>query len=139
MDSAGTFSANGKNCGYGRTCSPAYPVRGICPEGWHLPDTTEWNSLFSSVGGKSIAGTILKSTSGWRAGGNGTGDYGFAALPAGYYSYDNFYFEGDYANFWCAAEGDGNYCGIFLDYDKEDAYLSNGDKDTGFSVRCLQD
>lgn len=139
MDSAGTFSANGKNCGYGRTCSPAYPVRGICPEGWHLPDTTEWNSLFSSVGGKSIAGTILKSTSGWRAGGNGTDDYGFAALPAGYYSYDNFYYEGDYANFWCAAEGDGNYCGIFLDYDKEDAYLSNGDKDTGFSVRCLKD
>ena len=45
MDSAGTFSTSGKGCGYNRTCSPTYPVRGICPEGWHLPTETEWKSL----------------------------------------------------------------------------------------------
>ena len=37
MDSAGFFSTNGLGCGNGLTCSPEYPVRGICPEGWHLP------------------------------------------------------------------------------------------------------
>ena len=25
------------------------PHRGICPEGWHVPDTTEWNHLVNSV------------------------------------------------------------------------------------------
>ena len=31
MDSVGTWSKNGKGCGYGLTCSPIYPVRGVCP------------------------------------------------------------------------------------------------------------
>ena len=26
-------------CGYGVNCSPTLPVQGICPRGWHLPDT----------------------------------------------------------------------------------------------------
>ena len=25
------------------------PRRGICPSGWHIPDTTEWRSLFNAV------------------------------------------------------------------------------------------
>ena len=33
MDSVGIWSTNGKGCGYGTTCSPTYPVRGVCPEG----------------------------------------------------------------------------------------------------------
>ena len=47
MDSVGSWSANGKGCGYGKTCSPTYPVRGVCPEGWHLPTQTEWNKKSS--------------------------------------------------------------------------------------------
>ncbi len=95
MDSVGTLTTNGKGCGDKKTCSPTYPVRGICPEGWHLPDTTEWKTLFSAVGGVEDeyyakewngAGTALKSTSGWSeyAGesGNGTDALGFSALPA---------------------------------------------------------
>ena len=65
MDSAGTWSANGKGCGYNKTCSPTYPVRGVCPDGWHLPTQAEWNTLFTAVGGSSTAGKMLKSTSGW--------------------------------------------------------------------------
>ena len=83
MDSVGTWSTNGKGCGYGTTCSPTYPVRGICPEGWHLPDTTEWHTLFTAVGGRLTAGRMLKSTSGWISGGYGSDAYAFSALPAG--------------------------------------------------------
>ena len=57
MDSVGTWSTNGKDCGYGVQCTPIYPVRGICPEGWHLPDKAEWNTLFTAVGGASTAGS----------------------------------------------------------------------------------
>lgn len=46
MDSAGVYSSNGKGCGYKVDCAPHYPVRGICPDGWHIPDTTALNELF---------------------------------------------------------------------------------------------
>lgn len=45
MDSVAVFSENGKGCDYVKTCSASKPVRGVCPEGWHLPDTTEWNAF----------------------------------------------------------------------------------------------
>lgn len=143
MDSAGTFSTNGKNCGYGKTCSPTYPVRGICPEGWHLPDTTEWNTLFAAVGGKSTAGKMLKSQTGWSAYSGITNEdaYGFAALPAGSrYNNGFFYYVGDNAYFWSATQdsGDGAY-GMYLDYCYDYANLHDFYKYFGFSVRCLQD
>ena len=55
-----------------------------CPVGWHLPDTTEWNTLFATVGGIESAGKVLKFTEGWRNGGNGTDEYGFSAIPVGF-------------------------------------------------------
>ena len=82
MDSAGVFGDGGKGCGYDVTCSAKEPVRGICPEGWHLPSDAEWETLFTAGGGVDLAGTKLKSKSGWYSG-NGTDDYGFSVLPAG--------------------------------------------------------
>ena len=145
MDSVGTWSANGKGCGYRSTCTPTYPVRGICPEGWHLPDTTEWRSLFTAVGGFSTAGKMLKSTSGWNDysgwDGNGTDAYAFSALPAGNRGYDgNFHGEGNYAFFWSSTEDNsGNACRMYLGYSYDGAGLDNDGKDIGFSVRCLMD
>lgn len=83
MDSVGTWSTDGKGCGYYGECSPSYPVRGICPEGWHLPSKAERNTLFTAVGEKSTAGKVLKSTSGWNSSGYGLDAFGFSALPAG--------------------------------------------------------
>ena len=140
MDSVGEWSTNGKGCGYGKTCSPTYPVRGICPEGWHLPDTTEWHTLFTAVGGQSTAGKMLKSTSGWNSSDNGTDAYSFSALPAGYrYSYGNFILEGSFASFWSSSESysRGAYR-MALDYN-DNAFLDGDYKDLGFSVRCVQD
>jgi len=47
MDTAGYFSAEAKDCGYGIDCSSLTHARGICPKGWHLPDSTEWESLLA--------------------------------------------------------------------------------------------
>ncbi len=44
MDSAAVFGDGGKGCGYGVKCTPTYPVRGACPEGWHLPSNAEWDT-----------------------------------------------------------------------------------------------
>lgn len=141
MDSAGTWSTGGKGCGYNKACTPIYPVRGICPEGWHLPTEAEWKTLFVAVGGQSTAGKMLKSTTDWNKDHNGTGAYSFAALPAGYYQ--GYYSgEGSVAQFWCASESDGNNAlyphYVYLMDILNDARLTfNGD--LGRSVRCLQD
>ena len=141
MDSVGTWSANGKGCGYIKTCSPTYPVRGICPEGWHLPTQTEWNTLFTAVGGSSTAGEVLKSTSGWNSSGNGSDTYSFSALPAGNRGNNGgFDYEGIYALFWSSTENNRNNAyNMYLYYYYGDADLSNRIKDYGFSVRCVKD
>ena len=141
MDSVGMWSTNGKGCGYNNLCSPTYPVRGICPEGWHLPMQTEWNTLLAAVGGSSTAGKMLKSTSGWNNSGNGVDAYSFSVLPAGYRGYHgNYYYEGGDALFWSSTEYDGGYAyGRYLNYDSDYAYQKFYDKDYGFSVRCVKD
>ena len=83
MDSAGVFTNRGKGCGRGKTCTPSYTVRGICPEGWHLPDTTEWNALLKAIGGETGSAKKLKASNSWTTGYTGTDDYGFSALPTG--------------------------------------------------------
>ena len=76
MDSAGLYSIDGLDCGYGKTCNAANRVRGICPEGWHLPSKTEWESLVNILvdatdyylegkDGASFVGLYLKSFDGW--------------------------------------------------------------------------
>ena len=81
MDSIGTFTANGKNCGFGAICSPAQPTRGICPDGWHLPSKADWDMLrMVASGSESIelpfgaserAGDALRSKTGWKDDKNG--------------------------------------------------------------------
>jgi uncharacterized protein (TIGR02145 family) len=68
----------------------------LLPDGWHVPSTTEWDNLANEIGGASSGGTKLKAldnsvTSNWPSNWNGTNDYGFSALPAGYYGgvFDN--------------------------------------------------
>jgi len=149
MDSVGTWSTNGKGCGYDKTCSPTYPVRGVCPEGWHLPTQAEWNALIAAVAeGKSTAGKILKSTSGWndndRKSGNGTDAYAFSVLPAGRrYEDGAFYDEGRGASFWSSTQCTGFTAWIlYLDFRYDDvgySFKGAGYMDGGFSVRCVKD
>ena len=141
MDSVGTWSTNGMGCGYYMECSPTNPVRGICPEGWHLPDITEWNALFNAVGGKRTAGIMLKSTEGWISNGNGSDAYSFSALPAGGRYYDgNDNDEGNNTYFWSSTElNSGTAYYVHLYYGNDGAYLIDLYKYDGFSVRCLKD
>ena len=150
MDSVGEWSTNDKGCGFDVVCSPTYPVRGVCPEGWHLPTVAEFKALFTAVGGTQDAknevlwnnvGKMLKSISGWKSSGNGTDAYAFSALPAGIkYNDRNFSFEGYLAYFWSSTEYDSyNAYYMYLDSNDDDVYLGNRYKNYGFSVRCVKD
>ena len=142
MDSVGTWSTNGKGCGYNnKTCSPTYPVRGVCPEGWHLPTMAEFETLFTAVGGQSTAGNVLKSKSGWNSSGNGTDTFAFSALPAGTRNLSGDYnTEGDVAIFWSSTEEESNSAyRMSLRYDRDAASLAHTYKFAVYSVRCLKD
>ena len=56
----------------------------VCPDGWHLPNQAEWNTLIEFVGDSATAGKFLKATNTWSDKGHykdGTDDFGFTALP----------------------------------------------------------
>jgi uncharacterized protein (TIGR02145 family) len=53
----------------------------ICPVGWHVPSDADWTTLETYLGGSSIAGGKLKSTTGWYSPNTGaTNESGFSAL-----------------------------------------------------------
>lgn len=147
-----------QDCGDGKICTLPAKVQGICPTGWHLPNETEWKTLFTAVGSivagsysdahyHSAAGKMLKSTSGWkdyelegRKNGNGMDAFGFSALPAGdRYLAGDFSDEGKYAHFWCSAELNRYHaCDLDLYYGNS-ATLEYSYKSSAYSVRCVKD
>ena len=139
MDSASVYSTNSSGCGYAKTCSSTPPVRGICPEGWHLPSSSEWNTLYSTIDSSSYAMQAMGCENWTYA----TDAFGFSVLPAGYY-YNKYTNQVDSeAYFWTATENGNNfayYWGVF----KTSAALflkpyDNYTKGFGRSVRCLKD
>lgn len=150
IDSAGVYSKNGKDCGYNVSCSPNYPIQGICPKGWHIPDTTEINSLFSAIGGTSKAGNKLKSSSGWPhnfvcTNGNGIDSYGFTVLPA-CYQFDNGQFSTttNYATFWTsmtskALKTHAYYIAFAACSDNASIAWNDFNKNYKMTIRCIKD
>ena len=135
-----------EECGYDFTCGLSGMVRGVCPEGWHLPDTTELYKLFAAVGGRLKAGKMLKSQTDWYDEGDGTDVYGFSALPAGCRN-NKGYFDSDgfSAFFWSATENDApsgyvnSAYSMYLNFNYEKASFLIDVKSNAFSVRCIQD
>lgn len=147
MDSAAVFSEDGKGCGYLENCNNRENIRGVCPEGWHLPSQSEWNALYSNVGGVSKAGTALKSTQGWNNDGEGEDSYGFSVLSAGYFTFalgsihrDGLGFEGGFwYSKWSASTASGPASYVYFRFDLTNATQSNYAKDSGRSIRCIKD
>jgi len=115
--------------------------QGVCPTGWHLPNDTEWTELenyISNDGHSGTEGTALKSSSGWNNNGNGTDDYGFTAVPAGFRTD----FEGVFGGlgnwtYWHISYRFGNACrGLYYSYSYVDP--TNHHMSGGYSVRCIK-
>ena len=141
IDSVGLAENEALDCGYGKTCLMPDTVYGICPPGWHLPKEEEWYALFDALGGRTVAGRVLKSQSGWLYQGAGTDSTGFCALPAGRKFVDDYFdYDGLIAYFWSASEYTEDYArfmGLTYDY-YWDAFLYTHKKTYGFSVRCMK-
>ena len=150
MDSAGVYSNQGVGCGYWDVCNTATRVRGICPEGWHLPSKAELEILLGylkyAYEGRKLA-EILRAKGPWRnTDGYNTDDLGLSIVPAGD-RVDNstsvFYWYGSAAFLWTSDKKeettDMSYILKIDDYNsEEDVKIDAGGNTMHFSVRCLQ-
>jgi uncharacterized protein (TIGR02145 family) len=120
-----------------------------CPTGWHLPSEAEWGALMqyanpscSLTSNCDNAGTKLKSASGWTSG-NGTDDYGFAALPGGARNHKNGSFEGvgEWGGWWTSTEFSHSDNAYLRSMRSSNGIVRGGDNDKeyGVSIRCLKD
>jgi uncharacterized protein (TIGR02145 family) len=133
-------TANGVNFGtqYYYTWDAAVRVANSIT-GWHLPTKDEWITLRNYAGGESVAGTKLKSTSGWNSG-NGTDNYGFNVLPVGYCWLNDLKSLGSQDSFWtCTEDGAANakYCYFVTSPYFIDSSL--GKTNYNISVRLIKD
>ncbi|MDR2592707.1 MAG: hypothetical protein LBC59_07870 [Chitinispirillales bacterium] len=164
------FNDSADNCNkYGRLYDWETALT-ICPAGWHLPSVEEWDNLMLAVGGERTTGyngkimwygadKKLKAKIGWNDYfdrytrskdkiGNGTDNYGFAALPGGErnpdeYRSDNycrFHGAGNYSLWWTATEHQQGYA-YARQIQHYNDYVDGGvfNMDAGFSVRCILD
>jgi uncharacterized protein (TIGR02145 family) len=134
-------------------------LRGICPAGWHVATDDEWKTLegtvdslygvgdpeWDSTGVRGYnAGRKLKSVDGWYVCmncQNGTDDYGFTALPAGYIVWHGWTQEiENQARFW-TSYGDGKFSRyeriLFITGPEIIRWIQGNDNAN--SVRCIKD
>lgn len=49
IDSIAKFSSSANKAGYGNATKTTKPTRGICPKGWHIPSSSDWDALLNST------------------------------------------------------------------------------------------
>lgn len=152
MDSAAFFSEDASGCGYGIACKlDVKQVRGICPEGWHIPLKEDWKNLGLVVGDSSIR--KLKTTTGWgdylvkdstgesiRYDGNGTDDFGFGLLPLGEIVFASVYRKE--AAFWTPSNDEKMVSGVYIQASDIEGPFAGSfwtGKRSEYPVRCMKD
>jgi uncharacterized protein (TIGR02145 family) len=127
--------------------------RGLAPQGWSIPDNSQWNTLFnflakepdyivtSTVGGKMKATGTLR----WKEPNNGaTNQSGFTGLPGGLRNYEGYFknitLEGGWWTSSTAASIDYSGARSYSLY-YGNSFLSNSISNlkTGYSIRCIKD
>jgi uncharacterized protein (TIGR02145 family) len=118
----------------------------LAPAGWHVPTQEEWTTLQNYLGGESVAGGKLKSTSSkWTSPNEGASNSsGFTGLPGswrifnGEYSADS---EKGYYGYWWSStmsSSGSSWCYI-LSYHTIGSLRRGYSNVAGLSVRCIKD
>lgn len=111
--------------------------QGICPKGWHVPSSAEFNTLVTYLGGSSVAGGKLKQagTAYWASPNTGaTNESGFNALASGRRNTNGSglsIYSGAY--FWSSSPS----TSLTLSSASQSSTNAANSQVFGFSVRCL--
>ncbi len=115
--------------------------RGVCPMGWHVPSSAEWDTLAKFLGGNEIAGGKMKARLHWETPNtSATNESEFHALPKGMYGVNgSFNNVGKNAYWWSATENDKiSAWGREIGFNESGLFIGHGDKRDGLSIRCLK-
>jgi len=127
--------------------------RGLAPQGWHVPNESEWNKLVkyldagadttcSGCPQSTTAGGAMKSTTGWTAPNTGaTNSSGFSGLPGGCRgTQGSFYSVGTNSYCWSSTEKTTTIVWTRdLFYVNSNVGRGFDSKSFGYSVRCVRD
>ena len=124
--------------------------RGLAPEGWHIPSTSEWQNFAQCLRGTDSAGGGMREQGNahWNVAydqygvkQNNRNQSGFTALAGGtryhYGAFDKILYSG----LWCSLETTPNVvASCSINYDESSLSISSkgGIKNYGYSVRCLK-
>lgn len=121
-------------------------IKGICPIGWHIPRTIEWDALQASLGGSSVAAGQMKLNQtgfgSWDGSINNHGNgSGFSVLPAGQrFATGGYDSRESFAHFWEMAEiGASDAYVRRLNFSDSELVRDFKNKKNGFSLRCVRD
>ena len=112
---------------------PALPVRGICPEGWHIPSNAEWNTLLNYLGGAAAYTAMIDG-----------GASGFDALLTGYRCTMSGTYRVSAMNpdtrtyFWTSEQTDAANA-PFVEVGQSSLQAFSFQKSIGLCVRCILD
>ena len=123
--------------------------RGLAPQGWHIATSDELATLRTTLGGSTVAGAKMKTTTRWTTpnplykGAGATNESGFSGLPGSYRDSDGSFFNfiGQEGYWWTATEFNTTiayYYQLGKDFDNA-VWGKILNKKRGFSVRCVRD
>jgi uncharacterized protein (TIGR02145 family) len=122
---------------------PTTPVKGLCPQGWHIPSKTEFETMFTYLGTTSGGGKVKEAgVVHWSSPNTGASNSsGFTMLPSGNMISGIYTYLTSYANIWTITKGnlvgDAWYFGAAYNYSTHTTGQSY--KTNGLSIRCLKD
>ena len=125
--------------------------RGLAPEGCKIATLSDWSELIDFLGGNSVAGGKLKSSTGWVSDGRGMGllkvsdstnESQFTALPSGLVRQDgNFDAEGTTGTWWTSTADETNAekaARFYIEFCYKIVHQSFSNKGMGLAVRCVK-
>jgi uncharacterized protein (TIGR02145 family) len=116
----------------------------LCPEGWHVPSSTEYADLMTFLGGGTDTGGKIKEagTGHWEEPNAGaTNESGWTGLPSGRINEMGSTMSYGYVGYWWTSTefNSARANNIMLHYDFVFIDKNNYDKRNGMAVRCLKD
>lgn len=126
-----------RTCGNGLNCDFTENVRGVCPEGWHLPSKAEITALVSYDGNTVTSiSPKLKAKDTWAT--PGTDLYGFDYKNVGYWAGSGS--SNNFSAIWSSDNNNYSYgYGLFIYSNDASTNANYTSKSYGLSVRCIKD
>ncbi|MCR4737131.1 MAG: hypothetical protein K5846_03100, partial [Bacteroidales bacterium] len=115
--------------------------RGICPEGWHIPNKDELTEIISYVSDKyTYSMKALASQTGWETYMPNNDSLGLSVIAAGAYQYGSMSTMGSFAGIWSSTTSTANFpIQYYFRFDYNSIAISGQYACFGLSVRCICD